>query len=178
MPQRSKQTTQTIFSTGFSLSFLRSQTASPMGKVPPPVAIAHKRRSHGPEPHGAGHRPSGAGRWLHPNELTEQRAAPSLPFPVSYRLCFNSNGVPDTALQPAALFPSAFQPGASRRFAKCEKSWQSRGVAISPVSACKQGEEATRARLHSEAEAEPGILESWQPSPDLVTTKRSLAGGS
>lgn len=63
-------------------------------------------------------------------------------------------------------------------FQKCEKSRRSCGVTISPISTCKQGEEVTHARLHGEAEAVPAILESWQASPDLVTTKRSLAGGS
>lgn len=65
MPQQRKQMTQTIFSTGFPLSFIfLSQTRSPQGKLPAPVANTKRRLCWGPEPHGARHHPSRIGRWF------------------------------------------------------------------------------------------------------------------
>lgn len=93
-----------------------SNCKSPLGKVPSPVAIKHQSHSHRPEPHGAW-----AGRWLHPKKLTEQQAAPSLP--IRYWLCFSSNSITGTALQ---LFPSTFQPEASRHF----RNVKTHGIAV------------------------------------------------
>lgn len=137
---------------------------------------AISRCHHTPEPQSQARTPRCLSRKVAASQKAYRAAGsaqPSLSHSLSALLQFQQHyGHCATAL------PEHLSARSLQAFQKCEKSQRSCGVTISPVSTCKQGEEVTHARLHGEAEAAPAILESWQASPDLVTTKCSLAGRS
>lgn len=164
MPQQRKQMTQTIFSTGFPLSFFfLSRTKSPQGKLPAPTANTERRLCCGLEPHGARHHPSRMGGWF---------PSPCAPKP----LC--STAFP---LQPPALLPpkhyshhtASNTAHPQHLLARNLKNWASFWNKYSSsfhVWTHRKGKWLTRS--YRASQCQQGVLATLSPSPDYKVSQR------
>lgn len=123
MPQQRKQMTQTIFSTGFPLSFFfLSQTRSAQGKLPVPFASTERRLCCSQNP-----TVPGIIQW-------DGRMVPiSTCSQTPVQSCFHSNNTTATTLHPAQLIPNTCWP-------ELPKIEHLSGINIPPFPKCEHTE--------------------------------------